>query len=253
MDFADIKSSANIIIDRVNALEQELMQTNITTWPTSIDCLSSTPPSQIPGMNSNQQNISYYNIRNDYLDRIHQGAHPGSIIFIGDSLFDGMSINDITPFGINMGIGGDTLRGVINRIHRTGLTNALHRAGAGVLLIGINDIYYEGDNYNINIPYMLDMLSSCLLGKWVICHVLPVNEDLFGVGYNTKIDTINTYIDTKFAGREGFAIVDVKNQLAPQGQLLTTYTLPNDGCHLNATGYDILKPAIRDALTSLNV
>lgn len=213
------------------------------TFPIPVDCLAGPKPT-IPAMIGAEQDLNYYNSRCVSFDRQHLNAPAGSIPFIGDSITEGMALSSVTPYALNMGINGDTMRGVLNRLGRGGAGSVLHRAGAAVLMIGINDICYEKSNAYANCTFMWDLLSPWLTGKWVLVKVLPINENMFHSTTNATIKRINDYMYLRYMGR--FPIVDVTEQLSLNGQLNPAYTL--DGCHLNGAGYEVLAPAITEAL-----
>lgn len=218
----------------------------------AIDCLGGMPPSYIPTMISGEQDLNYYQGRRVYFDRQAMTIPNGSVLFFGDSHFDGLCVTDVHPAAVNFGIGGDTWRGLLNRINSGGSSNPIHRAGAGVLMMGVNDIGWEGSNYVGNIQYMIDLLASWLTGRWVICKIMPIDETRFSSPVtNAKIDSINSYLQAKFMSRSGFAIVDAKADLAPSGSLMPQLSI--DGIHLNATGYSILIPKIAAAIAATGV
>lgn len=220
--------------------------------PPAVDCLAGTPPSFLPAMMPTAQDIGYYNTRCAYFDRQQPEIKSGSVLFLGDSHFDGFVVSNASPFAVNQGIGGDTLRGLLNRLNRGSSSNPIHRAGCVVLLIGVNDIAAEGANYTTNIPYMLDMISAWITGKWVICKLLPVTDGVApSTLSNAKIDVVNQSIASKLSGRPGIALVDVKSTLAPSGQLLSSYSI--DGLHLNASGYDVLSSAIAAGMGAVGI
>lgn len=248
----DITTKANEIITLAGQIEQP--QGDPLILPPGVDCLAGTVPTPI-AMQSFEQDMAYFNTKKNYpLYRLHRNTPAGSVLFYGDSIFEGMNIADVTPFGANHAISGNTFRGVLNQLLDA---PSIHTASAVVLLIGINDLAQD-ENPLGDIPFMFQKLAPWATGKWIICHILPINEtlchpvnprDLTGrvtTVRNTHIDQMNASIDTIFAGRTDVTIVDVKSQLAPQGQLLAAYS--DDGCHPNAAGYAILKSAIQAAL-----
>lgn len=218
----------------------------------SVDCLAGPTP-YIPVMIPAEQEpgvtppFKHYHDRVVSIDRQHQKAPADSIVFYGDSIVEGFPLNLIQPAGVlNFGIASDTMRGMLNRLGRP--NDVLHRAAAGIMLIGINDICYEGSNAYLNCTFMWDLLAQWMTGKWVIVKVLPINESMFHSTTNAVIDSINAYIDTKFSGRSGFAVVDTKPVLAPTGQLDPAYT--PDGLH-PTNAYDLIAPMISSALASI--
>lgn len=219
------------------------------------DCLAGTAPSPLPVMIAAEQNIEYYNVRNaSIFNRQYNAVPDNQIVFVGDSHFDSLDTNLVTNKSVDLGIAGDTWRGLLNRIGQYPATNPIHRALACVLLIGINDIAYEGANYNANVPYMIDMFDGWATGNWVIVLIPYVNEVIANQpGLNAKIAVINTYMVSKWGNRDGFLIVDPNPTLAPTGQLLAAYTLPNDGVHLNGEGDRAIRQVIQSGFVGLSI
>lgn len=219
-------------------------------WPQAIDCLGSFP--SIPGMIDPE--TYHYAASNVYSARRATNTHDGSVLFYGDSITEAMAVNDITPFGINMGIGGQYLRGLLNGIN-TGTNDPIHRAGACVVCIGVNDLgsayYASKQNAADTVVWMWEnQFSPAITGKWVIIKILPVDTSLNPSVLNSQIVTVNTYLQNKFSGNTNVRLVDVNATLAPSGVLLPQYHI-GDGLHLSAAGYSVLKPAIKAALDSL--
>ena len=160
-----------------------------------------------------------------------------------------MSISDVHSFGVNFAIGGESMRALLNRINQS----SIHRAGACVLLTGINDLantsYYPSfQNAADTVIYMHQhQLEPAMTGKWVVVKILPVVDGICTVP-NWAVNAVNSFMQTKYGNRQNTVLVDVTAQLAPQGQL--AYHI-GDGVHLNAGGYAILKSAISSALTTL--
>lgn len=243
---------ANGIITDANALDEQVPP---PSGQTGVDCLSGTPVA--PAFLSGEQDMPLYNIKCAQFDADFPSQPDGTILYIGDSITQYMSV---PANSYNAGISGDTLRGVLNRINRNGGANLIHRAGAVVLLIGINDLVFETGLYSENqaiadVNYMHDLLFPYMVGKWIIVKPLPINTTIYTNpnGRNSAIDAVGNYIQAKYAGKTGVAIVDAKSALAPSGQLNPAYTPAGDGVHLNAAGYAVLQPLIQTALQSIGV
>ena len=220
------------------------------TWPQPLDCLGNFP--SIPTMVDTE--TYHYYASNIYSGRRAANTRDGSILFYGDSITEAMAVNDITPFGVNLGIGGQYMRGLINGIN-TGANDPIHRAGACVVCIGVNDLgssyYATKQNAADTVVWIWqNQFSPAMTGKWVVIKILPVDSALNPSVLNSQIVTVNNYLQGKFAGNPNVRLVDVNATLAPAGVLLPQYHI-GDGLHLNATGYSILKPAIKTALESL--
>ena len=223
--------------------------------PIGVDCLSDSPTA--PAFLSGEQDMNLYNTKCSQFDAAFPSQPSGTILYIGDSITQYMTV---PANSFNAGISGDTFRGVLNRINRGGPSNLIHRAGAVVLLIGINDLVFETGQYGeqqaiADVNYMHDLLFPHMVGKWVIVKPLPINTTIYTNpnGRNSAIDAVGNYVQAKYAGKTGVAIVDAKSALAPSGQLDPAYTPAGDGVHLNAAGYAVLQPLIQTALQSIGV
>lgn len=243
---------ANDIIADANSIDS---QEPPPSTPVGVDCLSGSPTA--PAMFAGEQDINLYNSKCAAFDSAFPSQPDGTILYIGDSITQYMTVPENS---FNAGISGDTFRGVLNRINRGGSANLIHRCGAVVLLIGINDLVWETGQYGeiqavADVNYMHDLLFPKIIGKWVIVKPLPINTTIYPNpnGRNTAIDAVGNYIQTKYSGKSGVAIVDAKSALAPTGQLDPAYTPAGDGVHLNAAGYAVLQPLINTALQSLGV
>lgn len=218
----------------------------------SIDCLAGTPSSAT--VISLEQDMSYLNSRSVTFDRLQGQLRDTSIPMYGDSITEAMDTSQIDVNIVNMGINGSTMRDFLDRVNRTPITGTpiVHHCAGAIFALGINDTQYEYQNGDSqNPPYLIDLISAWMTGKWVIVKILPINESMYTAVTNADIDAVNAHTQSVFSSRTNFAIVDAKSTLAPSGQLLQTYTI--DGLHLSAAGYAQLYPLIQTALTSLGI
>lgn len=217
-----------------------------------VDCLAGTAPSTLPTIISPQP-IAYYNSRCTSLARELEDVKDGTVLVFGDSNIEGGWVHDLLmrDNAINLGISGDTWRGLLNRLNTGGAGNKIHKAGAVVVLMGLNDIAQEGVNYVGNLAYMFDLLVPWMSGNWVICKILPVREGTTAAAgvTNAKIDTINNILEQKFSAKA--KIVDVKSSLMVNGEVPVVHTA--DGVHLTHLGKSILFTGIRAKLVELGV
>ena len=99
-----------------------------------------------------------------------------SVVFIGDSLTQGLCSDAIACPSVNYGVGNDTTVGVLARLPEY---QSLRCASAIVLAVGVNDIMFR-DNQHIVQNYRR-ILASLPQSVPIVCSaVLPVNEPIYG-------------------------------------------------------------------------
>lgn len=191
---------------------------------------------------------SHWNTMKVHHDRMIPNIHSGSIFFIGDSHFQGLATPSINPFSVNLGIGGDTMRGVINR---TSNYTPLKSAGAVCLLIGVNDFSYEGANWVYNVPLMIDKLLKHFSGGPLFWLLIPPIKAASESGYLTQenINTTNSLIVSKASSLSNVHIIDISTPLKNGGTHLdNSYSL--DGIHLNGSGQLVIINKLKEGLVN---
>jgi len=233
--------------------------------PTGIDCLGGTWPSSIPYPLSLFPNDTLpTSVNLGYYDRLMTHCPDGTILMIGDSITQDLCGGKISQFLQTFGVGGESLRRTINRIGRGGLIN---RAGAVVFASGINELSnftsyapYSTEVLTDNMAYMHSGMAAQATGKWIICDILPVDEDVLVAnvsanyaGMNAKIDQANTKIRNTWSGSAAqVQFVSVKSQLIDgTGNLADTNHI--DGMHLSVNGHNIFCNGIKSGLQNLGV
>lgn len=216
------------------------------------DNLAGTPGSAVTI--AAEQDLGYLNSRSVTFDRLQSQLQDTSIPRYADSIGEAMDVSQIGSHVVNMGINGSTLRDFLGRVNRSLVSGSpiVHHSAAAILAIGINDTQYEYQHgAPQNPPYLIDLAAGWMTGKWVIVKILPVNETMYHSVTNAQIDAVNAHIQAVFGNRPGFAIVDAKAVLAPNGQLDPANTI--DGLHLSAAGYAKYYPLEQAALAQLAV
>lgn len=72
-----------------------------------------------------------------HLARLDSGSADGRVVFLGSSSFQSLDVSAVTPYGLNLGIGGDTLHGLAERAAGY---RSLTSARAVWINIGFNDL-----------------------------------------------------------------------------------------------------------------
>ena len=174
-------------------------------------------------------------------------ARPGAIWFFGDSIVQQMDTGRVTPRTINLGIGEDTINGVLNRI---GDHPALPAAGGIVVAVGINDMrFHAPEDAARSYGQLLARLPSAI--PIVVSAVLPVDERASRfqlAGWNARIHSLNTAIAELCAARPGCTFADAGPAVADATGNLGRSMHVGDGVHLSKDGYDRLIDVLRQAI-----
>ncbi|MBT9311004.1 SGNH/GDSL hydrolase family protein [Leptothoe kymatousa] len=175
-----------------------------------------------------------------------------AVIFIGDSITQGLAVSAIYPLSVNYGIGGDTTVGVLERLPM--YQPALARAKCIVLAVGINDTYNRSaEEALINYETILDTLPQDR--QVIVSAVLPVdaaaNEKKLGKRVEWR-NTFNVGLQRLANEREFVTFVDSSAELDTNGdQRLDPPLHDGGGVHLNAAGNRVWAKKLRDAIFSL--
>lgn len=158
----------------------------------------------------------------------------GSIIFLGDSLTQGLNVAALTKPAINYGIGMDTSLGLLQRIPQY---KSLKTASTIVIAIGINDLLrVKRSPADIlkNYQKILDSLPT--EPELVMQPVFPVDERIGFSGLNEKIIQLNTMLQALAIDRN-HDFIDLKTPLVDKDGNLKQKFHIGDGLHLSSEGY----------------
>ena len=179
--------------------------------------------------NSNLINYSTY-----YLSKVSQfnelkDSDKFSIVMIGDSITDGAEWYELLKNNEvqNRGIGGDTTKGILDRLDT--INKSIKKA---FIMIGINDIYrYETtDEIYENYLKIIDNLEKKGI-KVYIQSVLYVEKNYLKSKYaNEEVFKLNNKLK-KLSEHKELTFIDLNSILAPNSYLESIYT--DDGIHLN--------------------
>jgi len=190
----------------------------------------------------------YYHRVVRYHSRSVDVVPDDSVIFIGDSITQGLAVAAVHPQSVNYGIGGDTTTGILERLPI--YMPALERAKCIVLAIGINDYTRrDADGVIQNYNQILDTLPKDR--NVVVSAVLPVDEiSRPSIGERKEfISELNSKLKTLTDGRERVIFVNATGAVDTDddGRLdLSLHT--GDGVHLNSTGNKVWAAILRDAI-----
>jgi lysophospholipase L1-like esterase len=176
----------------------------------------------------------------------------GAVVFIGDSLIQGLCVSAVVPLSVNYGIAGDTTVGVLKRLPSY---RSMRRAGAIVMAIGSNDIKFRTNEQTLqNYRAIAEKMPKNV--PVIFSAVLPVDEKAHKDwrGWNQRIKVLNADLQSFISNSKTLFFVDVGHFLVDdKGNLAHEYHV-GDGLHLNSKGNAIwikeLQKTIRSARQS---
>jgi len=181
--------------------------------------------------------------KNYYFDKksfFEVNGSKADIVMIGDSITDGAEWSELFPniSIVNRGIGGDTTRGVLNRMETIYSTNAKK----AFVMIGVNDL---GENISVD-----ETLSNYekIITKLKQHRITPYIQSVLFVGdkyayKNNDISKLNLKLK-EFSEKENVIFIDLNKVLSENGKLRKSYS-SKDNIHLNGEGYYIWKNSIK--------
>jgi len=167
---------------------------------------------------------------------------PGSVVLLGDSMVAQLPPALVSGDALNLGIGGDTVRRLAERLP---LHGGLEAAAAVVVAVGVNDLKYR-DPVAVAADYAA-MLSAIPAGpRLFAATVLPVDEDNPAVRArdwlrNERIAAVNDGIRRACAARPDCRLAEGWSDM-PAG-----YAGP-DGWHLAPAGQAAWAGLLRAAI-----
>jgi len=178
------------------------------------------------------------------------------LVFLGDSLTRRWEDNiDVwnkyfsAYNAANFGVGGDCLENIKWRI----LNGELDGIDPKVIIVlaGTNNLDKDFEETIVNgIREIAEIIQHKLKNtKLVILGLLPRNVNETGINYARKIGRINEQLDSLYANTE-IAYRDIGTDLINKQEVVSDTIMP-DGLHLNANGYEIIGPKLRDIIDEL--
>lgn len=172
----------------------------------------------------------------------------GAVIFVGDSITEGMCVAAVADSSVNYGIAGDTTLGVLSRIPQY---KSITRAGALVLAIGVNDLW-KNQRADKDILQTFRMIFLQIPEKTpvIFSAILPIDEEheKDRAGGNKRIIALNKETQKICAKRKNCRFVNSFDKLVgPDGNLKDENHI-GDGLHISTKGYEIWGDDVKEAL-----
>ena len=200
--------------------------------------------------NVEQEEITpFYYAMVDFHKRVDKNIPDNSVIFLGDSLIQGLAVSSVASPAINFGIGADTTEGLIQRIL---YYSAISRSQAVVVAIGINDLNRRNNKEIMsNYAKIISLIPSNI--PILFSAVLPIDEGILNTSpFNERIRNLNSELEELCGNSQRLYFLDITNQLKdPDGGLSGKFHIA-DGLHLNGLGNAIWITRLKEGLTLIN-
>jgi lysophospholipase L1-like esterase len=191
---------------------------------------------------------SLYHKMLEFHKRADKNIPDNSVLFIGDSLTQGLAVTAVSPLGVNFGIGKDTTVGVINRIP---FYHCISRSKLVVITIGVNDLKRRGNNEIIdNFVKILNLIPEHI--PVLVSAIFPVDEIASERdGFNTKVRKLNIGLSNLFENNNRVYFFNINSiMIDSSGNLLDKYHI-DDGVHLNDSGYALWISKLRNKIANI--
>jgi len=190
----------------------------------------------------------HYHAMLSYHKRIDKNIDTNSVIFIGDSITQGLAVSAVHEKAVNFGIGEDTTYGVKTRVKDY---NAIKKSKLIVLAIGINDLKYRNNQEIFN--NYIEIFELIPADKTVlISAILPVDEiSPKKINYNKRIRAINIKLKEMALKSEYIYFIDISKDLIDSQGNLDDKFHDGDGVHLSYLGYQVWINNLKDAVLTI--
>jgi len=198
------------------------------------------------GFTTEQEEMTpFYYAMVEFHSRVDANTPDHSIIFLGDSLIQGLAISSIASPSINFGIGNDTTWGLIQRIP---YYSSISKSKAIVIAIGVNDLIRRNNKEIINNYKKIATLIPDHI-PIVFSAILPIDEALLDtVDFNKRIRDVNNELKKLCDDNQRLYFINITNQLTRADGLLSEKFHIGDGIHLNALGNAVWIDGLKEGL-----
>ena len=197
-------------------------------------------------------NTNFIETQKGHLRRLDRASSNGRIVFLGSSTFQGLDTSAITPLGLNLSMGSDTLS---NLVRRASEYRSLATARAVVINIGLNDLMQTCSQPETKIQSLLALMPTAtpivLVGvqavtaarKPAVCGEVPLSA---------LISSLNDQLLQACNDRKQCQFIENPIVFALD-EATRREMMEADGIHLSPTGYALLSKKIRNALSNIGM
>ena len=197
---------------------------------------------------NNDLNSQHHRILMTFYGRVDKNTQSDSIIFVGDSLIQGLAVSAVHNNSVNFGIGNDTTVGVLSRLKQY---SSILNSKAVVISVGINDLKYRSNTEILkNYKEILEIIPDNI--PVLINSILPVNEIISNnKAYNSRLLDLNKQLKNLCSQNDRLYFLDMtKFLINSDGNLSGQYHV-GDGVHLNRKGNSIWILKLKESLSTI--
>lgn len=185
-----------------------------------------------------------------HLRRLDGSSAEGRVVFLGSSTFQGLDTSSVTPAGLNLSVGGDTLEGLIKR---SAAYRSLATARVVIVNIGLNDLMRTCTQPEVPIEHLFRLFVPetpiIVLGVQGVREA--ENARRCDRGLAKLIDEFNRNLLNACSTRKNCQFTP--NPVATNMDKNTMKSLQeSDGVHLSQRGYQALSHALRNSLSRVD-
>jgi len=190
----------------------------------------------------------YYSML-DFHRRVDKNIPDNSVIFLGDSLIQGLAVASIASPAINFGIGADTTAGLIERIP---YYSAISRSRTIVIAIGVNDLNKRANKEILsNYKQIVSLIPSNI--PILFSAIFPVDSAIINTrSFNERIRNLNNKLEELCDNSQRLYFLNITNQLTNADGGLSGDFHIGDGLHLNAVGNAIWISGLKKELAKID-
>lgn len=169
-----------------------------------------------------------------FYKRVDKQLSYPSVLFIGDSMIQGLAVSEISQNAVNFGIGTDTVGGVNSRLKEYSATG---KADCIFIHVGINDLLRERSiaatvNEFKGIFSTLSTHPNVLIGE--LLPVKSLSPRLARV--SSKITAFNVLLASEVEKYDNVSLVNQYNEFLSEDFELSELYHNGDGLHLSTLG-----------------
>jgi lysophospholipase L1-like esterase len=193
---------------------------------------------------------SHYRTMLSYQKLIDSAVLPGSNLFFGDSLTQGLAVSVLNGRNVNFGIGQDTTVGLLKRLPDY---SSLRHARAVVIAIGVNDLWIRDVKKTVeNYAKILNEIPDAM--PIIVNSVFPVDPSSLKSSLNHHlVHELNQKLIILSRSRENTTFIDMTSDFSDKNGALKPQFHVGDGLHINTAGYQVWIEKLEKALSQVAV